>query len=234
MKTIKKRVGILTGAGISAESGLATFRDNHGLWENYNVEDVATPQGWQKDIGLVLEFYNKRREEVMSAEPNAAHIAIAELEHHFDVSVITQNVDDLHERADSKNVLHVHGEIMKSRSTGTGKIYPTINGLINKGDTCEEGYQLRPHVVWFGEDIFYNAEVISIIKQTDIVLVIGTSLSVHPFSSLLEKARYRAVKIIINKDLPEKLPRGYKFIDGNAADLVPIICRKIINGALGC
>ena len=148
----KKHIVVLTGAGISAESGLKTFRDSDGLWENYRIEDVATPQAWEKDRNLVLQFYNERRKQINSAKPNAAHLALVELESKFDVSVVTQNIDDLHERAGSRHVLHLHGEILKSRSTIDPKLIYTIEGdSILEGDKCELGSQLRPHIVWFGE-----------------------------------------------------------------------------------
>src|SRR3954468_171917 len=148
----KKKLVVLTGAGISAESGLKTFRDSDGLWEGYDIEDVATPRAWKKNPQLVLEFYNYRRRDVAAAQPNAAHTELAELQHDFDVHVITQNIDDLHERAGSKKVLHLHGEIMKARSTVDPElVYPLKTWEIKPGDICEKGSQLRPHIVWFGE-----------------------------------------------------------------------------------
>lgn len=170
-----KRVVVLSGAGISAESGLKTFRDSDGLWENYRIEDVATPQAWKKDRNLVLQFYNERRKQVISAKPNAAHIALAELETKFDVHIVTQNIDDLHERAGSQKILHLHGEILKSRSTVDPHLIYTINGdVINEGDKCELGSQLRPHIVWFGEMVPALEDAAYIVSKADILIVVGT------------------------------------------------------------
>lgn len=228
---MRKKVAVLTGAGISAESGLLTFRGEGGLCEKYDFTVVATPAGWEKDKKLVLDFYNMRRQEVMKAMPNAAHTAIAELEKYHDVCVLTQNIDDLHERAGSKNILHIHGEIMKSRSTGTGKLY-LVTSNIEAGDVCENGYQLRPHVVWFGEEILFHEEAKNVVQEADAILVIGTSLNVYPFNTFLKKAQHKAVKIYINKDKPDKIPYGYQFLSGNSSELVPMICRKLSDDLL--
>lgn len=183
---MKKRLVIFSGAGISAESGLKTFRDSGGLWEQFRIEDVATPEAWTKDPALVTEFYNLRRKQVMEAEPNEAHKLIASLEAKFDVHIITQNIDDLHERAGSKNVLHLHGEIMKVRSTqDPGLIYPINKWEVKLGETCELGSQLRPHIVWFGEMVPEMENAIDIASQADLLLVIGTSLNVYPAAGLL-------------------------------------------------
>ena len=182
----KQKFVVFTGAGISAESGIRTFRDSDGLWEEYKIEDVATPDAWRKDKELVLEFYNKRRKQVLEASPNDAHRAIVELENKYDVHIITQNIDDLHERAGSKKVLHLHGEIKKSRSTvDETLVYPIKGADLNIGDKCERGSQLRPHIVWFGEAVPMMDAAIDIVSRADIFIVIGTSLVLYPAASLL-------------------------------------------------
>jgi NAD-dependent deacetylase len=182
-----KRVVVFTGAGISAESGIKTFRDSGGLWEEYKIEDVATPQAWAKNPALVQEFYNQRRKQALEAKPNAGHLAIAELQKHFKVQVITQNIDDLHERAGSKNVLHLHGEIKKARSSAYSNLIYTVDGWELKiGDKCEKGSQLRPHIVWFGEAVPEMDNAIELVQQADIFIVTGTSLNVYPAANLLD------------------------------------------------
>src|SRR5439155_1463058 len=182
---MKKKLVVLTGAGISAESGLKTFRDSDGLWEGYEIEDVATPRAWKKNPQLVLEFYNCRRREVANAQPNAAHIGLAELQNDFDVHIITQNIDDLHERAGAKNVLHLHGEIFKMRcEKNKGCIYE-IRGDINFGDRSEKGFQLRPNIVWFEEPVPMIEEAINITRTAEIFVVVGTSLVVYPAAGLV-------------------------------------------------
>jgi len=198
----KQRLVVLTGAGISAESGLKTFRDSDGLWEGYNIEDVATPRGWRKDPVAVLEFYNMRRKDVLTAQPNAAHIGLAELQEHFDVHIITQNIDDLHERAGSKNVMHLHGEIIKMRSErNTEKIY-AITKDIKLGDKAEDGGQLRPHVVWFEEPVPMIEAAIPIIYEADIFVLVGTSLAVYPAAGLVDYVRQKVKKYVIDKHIP--------------------------------
>ncbi len=182
-----KRIVVLTGAGISAESGLKTFRDNDGLWEGYNVEDVATPEAWRRDPELVQRFYNERRKAVLSASPNDGHKALTKLEEKFSVDIITQNIDNLHERAGSKNVLHLHGIITKSQSSYDPRLIYDIDGSeIKMGDRCNRGSQLRPHIVWFGEPVPAMDEAISITAKADIFIIIGTSLVVYPAASLVE------------------------------------------------
>lgn len=182
----KKRLVVFTGAGISAESGIRTFRDSGGLWEEYRIEDVATPEAWARDPALVLEFYNQRRRQVMAARPNAAHQFIADLQKKFDVQVITQNIDDLHERAGSKKVLHLHGEIMKARSTADETlVYPLTVPEIAAGDLCEKGSQLRPHIVWFGEMVPEMETANALAAGAELFVVIGTSLNVYPAAGLL-------------------------------------------------
>lgn len=199
---MKKHIVVLTGAGISAESGLRTFRDTDGLWENYSIEEVATPRGWQANPQLVLSFYNQRRHDALNAQPNAAHIGLAELQEDFDVSIVTQNIDDLHERAGSKNVLHLHGEIRKMRSEADESlIYEYVND-IEIGHLAEDGAQLRPHIVWFEEPVpmIERAEVL--MQNADIFVCIGTSLAVYPAAGLIYSVPPFAPKYIIDKSIP--------------------------------
>lgn len=182
----KKKLVVFTGAGISAESGIKTFRDAGGLWEEYKIEDVATYEAWEANQDLVLNFYNERRKQVIDAKPNAAHLLVAELQKKFDVQVITQNVDDLHERAGSKKVLHLHGEIMKARSTGDPHlVYDLKTSDIKAGDTCEKGSQLRPHIVWFGEMVPEMDRANDMARNADFFVVIGTSLNVYPAAGVI-------------------------------------------------
>jgi NAD-dependent deacetylase len=181
-----QKIVVFSGAGISAESGLNTFRDTDGLWENYKIEEVATPEAWDANPELVLEFYNMRRKQVLEAQPNSAHYAIPLLEKKFKVSLITQNIDDLHERAGSKNVLHLHGNLLKARSTKTDKTYPIKSFYLNLGDCCENGHQLRPDVVWFGEYVPNMDKAAEICDDADILIVIGTSLNVYPAANLVD------------------------------------------------
>ncbi|PWA05826.1 SIR2 family NAD-dependent protein deacylase [Flavobacterium psychrotolerans] len=183
---MKKKIVVLTGAGISAESGIKTFRDSDGLWEGYNVMDVATPEGWLKNPEMVLDFYNQRRRQLHEVQPNLGHQILAELENDFDIHIITQNVDNLHEKAGSSNVLHLHGELLKVRSSINNS--PILNWKtdLNLGDLDNEGNQLRPHIVWFGEDVPALEEALQITQQADIFVVIGTSLQVYPAAGLME------------------------------------------------
>lgn len=186
MNKKKPKLVVLTGAGISAESGIATFRDAGGLWEGYHIEDVATPKAWNQNPSMVQNFYNERRVSVINAQPNEAHFELIKLELNFEVNIITQNVDDLHERAGSKNILHLHGEIMKSRSTANENLtYEVTNSFINMGDTCALGSQLRPHIVWFGEEVPMIDIAAKQVSEADILVVIGTSLQVYPAAGLL-------------------------------------------------
>ncbi|WP_417939993.1 SIR2 family NAD-dependent protein deacylase [Flavobacterium sp. RS13.1] len=182
---MKKKLVVLTGAGISAESGIKTFRDSDGLWEGHNVMEVATPEGWHKNQELVLDFYNKRRQQLKEVEPNLGHKILAELEKDFDVYIITQNVDDLHERAGSSKVLHLHGELLKVRSTKNRELILDWTDDLVTGDLDENGYQLRPHIVWFGEDVPALEEAIAITETADYFAVIGTSLQVYPAAGLI-------------------------------------------------
>lgn len=201
-----KKLTILTGAGISAESGIQTFRDGNGLWENHNVTDVASPEGWRKDSALVLEFYNQRRRQLHEVQPNNAHRLLAELEKYFDVQIITQNIDDLHERAGSTNILHLHGELFKSCSSNNKKLIYEQKGDINIGDKAEDGAQLRPFIVWFGEDVPLYETAREIVKDSDILLVIGTSLQVYPAAGLVHEIKDDCLLIVIN---PNETGFGY-------------------------
>ncbi|MFA9391978.1 MAG: NAD-dependent deacylase [Prolixibacteraceae bacterium] len=186
----RKKLVVLSGAGISQESGIRTFREMGGLWEEYDVLEVATPQAWQKNPELVLNFYNERRKQLLECEPNEGHFGLAQLEANFDVHIITQNVDDLHERAGSSHVLHLHGELKKSRSTLDEQLIYAIDGWeLNLGDTCEKGSQLRPHIVWFGEEVPAIDEALRITQTADIFVVVGTSLNVYPAAGLLNYVR---------------------------------------------
>ena len=198
----KQKLVVLTGAGVSAESGLKTFRDSDGLWEGYNVEDVATPRAWRRDPQLVLEFYNERRRNVANAQPNAAHFGLAELEKDFDVHIITQNIDDLHERAGSTNVLHLHGEIFKMCSEVDRSCVTAIRDDIKLGDLTEKGHQFRPDIVWFEEPVPMIEPAMRIAMQAEIFVVVGTSLQVYPAAGLVQYAPQSAVKYIIDKKIP--------------------------------
>ncbi len=195
----KKRLIVFTGAGISAESGIKTFRDSGGLWEEFRIEDVATIDAWVKNRELVLEFYNQRRKQVMAAKPNGAHDLIAELQTKFDVQVVTQNVDDLHERAGSKNVIHLHGEIMKARSTADPSlIYQLNKAELVVGDNCIKGSQLRPHIVWFGEDVPQMDMANDIAAQADLFVVVGTSLNVYPAAGIIHFVKTTTPKWLVD------------------------------------
>lgn len=202
-------VVVLTGAGISAESGLKTFRDSDGLWENFRIEDVATPEAFHKDPVLVLQFYNERRQQVQQAKPNAAHLALAELEERktksgekIRVDVVTQNIDDLHERAGSNNVLHLHGEILKSRSTFNHKLTYNCRDDINLGDKCERGSQLRPHIVWFGEAVPMMPVAEALVNKADALMIVGTSLNVYPAAGLVFQAQRDTPIFIVDPGNP--------------------------------
>jgi NAD-dependent deacetylase len=199
---MKKKLVVLTGAGVSAESGLKTFRDTDGLWEGYDIYEVATPEGWKKDPALVLDFYNMRRRNVRDAQPNAAHITLAELEKDFNVTIVTQNIDDLHERAGSTNVLHLHGEIFKMRSEKNSSLVYPVTGDINLGDVAEDGAQLRPAIVWFNEEVPMISDAIEVISTAEIFVVAGTSLVVYPAAGLVNYAPWRIPKFIIDKKIP--------------------------------
>ena len=186
----RKKIVILSGAGISAESGIPTFRASDGLWENHRIEDVATPQGWQRNPALVQEFYNQRRKQALGVQPNAGHYALVKLEEKYDVTIITQNVDNLHEKAGSSNVIHLHGELFKSRSSVDESLIYDVEGWeIKAGDRCAKGSQLRPHVVWFGEAVPMMDTALDIADQANVFIVVGTSLNVYPAASLVYVVR---------------------------------------------
>ncbi len=194
---------VLTGAGMSAESGIPTFRGSDGLWENHRIEDVATPEGWDRNPQLVLEFYNIRRKKIREAQPNSGHRILASFEQDFDVKIITQNIDDLHERAGSSDVLHLHGEILKARSTADPSlIYPIDGWELKWGDQCETGSQLRPHIVWFGEAVPLIEPAADLVKTADILVVVGTSLQVYPAAGLIHAAPSAASKYLIDPVIP--------------------------------
>jgi len=216
---MKKKIVVLSGAGISAESGLKTFRDSNGLWKNHRIEEVASPIAWQNNPEMVLEFYNIRRKQLFEVEPNAAHYALVDLQNLFDVQIITQNVDDLHERAGSKNVLHLHGELKKARSTVNEQlVYELKNWELKIGDKCELGSQLRPHIVWFGEAVKNIEKAVEISQTADIFMVIGTSMLVYPAAGLLNYVNPKIEKY---------------YIDPSAKSISDIINLKIINEKAG-
>jgi len=206
----QKHIVVLSGAGVSAESGIQTFRDGDGLWEKHNVQDVATPEAWQRDPELVLRFYNERREQIRKAEPNAAHKAIAHLEDGFKVTVITQNIDDLHERGGSTEVLHLHGEIFKARSTLDDRLIHNLGQSdIHPGDMCDKGSQLRPHIVWFGEDVPMYPIAHEVTQTADLVIVVGTSLQVQPASFLASAAPSHVARIVVDPKASADTPAFY-------------------------
>ncbi len=213
-----KKLVVLTGAGVSAESGIKTFRDSGGLWENHRVEDVATPEAWQRDPELVQKFYNERRRQALDVSPNLAHRILVELEDHFDVTIITQNVDHLHERAGSSKVVHLHGELFKSRSSTHPELIYDIEGWeIKTGDLCAEGSQLRPHIVWFGEQVPMMAEAVGITEQADIFVVIGTSLAVYPAAGLVHYVSPDVPIYLIDPQQPDiTLSKNMTFIKEKA------------------
>jgi NAD-dependent deacetylase len=199
-----KKLVVLSGAGVSAESGISTFRDNGGLWDNYRIEDVATPEAWRKNQELVLNFYNQRRKQALSVKPNAAHYALADLEKTYEVVVITQNVDNLHELAGSTNIIHLHGELFKTRSTKEPSlVYEMAGWELKTGDLCELGSQLRPHIVWFGEEVPMMEKAVEITEQADIFVVIGTSLAVYPAAGLVNYVASSKPVYIIDPAKPD-------------------------------
>lgn len=218
----KRRLVIFSGAGMSAESGIQTFRDADGLWENYRIEEVATPQAWRADPEKVQGFYNQRRKQILETEPNMAHHIAVELEKFFDVVVITQNIDDLHERAGSKNVLHLHGNIRQAKSSGPNaekKYYPIEGWELKMMDRCDDGYTLRPHVVWFGEEVPELENAAKIIQSCDVLIVIGTSLNVYPAAGLVHLAPISAQKIIIDPKAREmQIPKDFEIIALGASE----------------
>lgn len=225
---MKKKLVILSGAGISQESGLKTFRDMGGLWEQYDVTEVASPEAWQRNPELVLRFYNERRKQLWEAKPNAGHTGIAELENLFDVEVITQNVDDLHEQAGSTKVLHLHGELRKARSSVDPNLVYTLNNWeLKMGDTCEKGSQLRPHIVWFGEMVTEIEKAVEIVQKADIFVVVGTTLVVYPAAGLVHYIRQGTPVFVIDPHAPEVFINDVEYIQERAGDGVKILKTKL-------
>ena len=227
----KKKIVVLTGAGISAESGLRTFRDMGGLWEEYDVYEVASPQAWETNKELVLRFYNERRKQLYEVEPNAGHRALVELEKSFDVEIITQNIDDLHERAGSAKILHLHGELKKARSTINPDLIYEIEGWhLNIGDKCEKGSQLRPHVVWFGEAVPAFKPALEITGQADIFIVVGTSLNVYPAAGLIDFVPENSPVYLIDPNgFDGQLSREMEIIKAKATIGIPLLVKRLIN-----
>ena len=228
---MKKKLVVLTGAGISAESGIKTFRDADGLWEGHNVMDVASPEGWQRDKELVLDFYNQRRRQLHEVKPNQGHIVLAEFENDFDVHIITQNVDNLHEQAGSTKVLHLHGELLKVRSTKNEDYVLDWQHDLVIGDVDDKGNQLRPHIVWFGEMVPVLEEAINITEQADYVAVIGTSLQVYPAASLMHYAKPK-IPVFYIDPRPASingLQNPLEIIPMNATEGVPLLREKLLS-----
>jgi len=224
-----QNIVVFTGAGISAESGLGTFRDSGGLWEQFKIEDVATPEAFERNPELVLNFYNLRRKQLLESKPNVAHISLNKLSEKYNLHIITQNIDDLHERSGSKNILHLHGKLMESKSSiNDSLIYPIKGVDLKLGDLCKNGSQLRPNVVWFGEPVPKMIDAISITKKADIFIVIGTSLNVYPAASLLNYTNN--AKRIILIDLKAEQKKGVEVIKGKATIEVPRLVRNLVEG----
>jgi NAD-dependent deacetylase len=225
-----KRIVVLSGAGMSAESGVKTFRDDNGLWQNHRFEDVASPIAWQNNPALVLEFYNQRRKHLFGVDPNEGHKGLVRLEEKFDVQIITQNVDDLHEKAGSANVLHLHGELKKARSTvDPSLVYELDHWELKLGDVCEKGSQLRPHVVWFGEPVETINEALRIVSKADILIVIGTSLVVYPAAGLINYAGHDVPKYYIDpKAYPVPGIKNLKVIGNTAGKGVPLLVDQLL------
>ena len=222
-----KKIVVFTGAGISAESGLGTFRDSGGLWDNYKIEDVATPDAFKKNPKLVLEFYNIRRRQLLSSSPNSAHYALNKLQQNFNLQIITQNIDDLHERSGSNNVLHLHGKLRQSKSTLDNKLYEIKGSELILGDLCPNGAQLRPNVVWFGEAVPMMDVAIEIVKTADIFIIIGTSLNVYPAASLIHYTLNSCEKYIIDPNADDY--QGINVIRKKASESVPILVDQLIS-----
>jgi len=222
---MKKKIVVISGAGISAESGISTFRDAGGLWEGHDIMEVASPQGWQKNQSLVLDFYNKRRKQALAVLPNAAHKDLVKLEKKYEVHIITQNVDDLHERAGSKNVLHLHGQLFQSRSSGNEQLVFPCTEDINLGDICEEGHQIRPNIVWFGEQVPNMALATPLVQKADFIIVVGTSLAVYPAASMLDYANKNAQIYVVDPNIPfiDKQPNTYMYEEKASTGIAKIV-----------
>jgi len=228
---MKKKLVVLTGAGISAESGIKTFRDAGGLWEGHNVMDVATPEGWYKNPKMVMDFYNQRRQQLHEVQPNLGHQILTELENDFEVFIITQNVDNLHEKAGSKNVLHLHGELLKVRSTKNINYILDWQGNLNFGDVDDKGNQLRPHIVWFGEEVPALEEAVRIVQKADILVIIGTSLQVYPAASLMNftDATIPVFYIDPKPATIQNLRNRVKIIPMNATEGVAVLKQRLFD-----
>lgn len=227
---VKSKIVILSGAGISAESGIKTFRDAGGLWEGHDIMEVATPQGFARNPALVLDFYNQRRKQALDVLPNAAHFALKKLETKFEVTIITQNVDDLHERAGSKNVVHLHGELFKARSTGNENLIYDIRGKdILIGDRCEKGFQLRPHIVWFGEQVPMMEKAVELTAQADVFIVVGTSLQVYPAAGLLDYVKKNTTIYLIDPKIPDIIQRkNLHLLQKTAVEGLPTLVDELL------
>ncbi|MDP2088374.1 MAG: Sir2 family NAD-dependent protein deacetylase [Flavobacteriaceae bacterium] len=225
-----KKIAVLTGAGISAESGLKTFRDTDGLWEGHNVYEVASPEGWYKNKTLVLDFYNQRRKQLLDVHPNEAHLALVLLEQQFEVTIITQNVDDLHERAGSSHIIHLHGELLKSRSSIDENLVYECKTDINLGDLCDKKTQLRPHIVWFGEMVPMLEKAIHITSQADILIIVGTSMQVYPAANIIMYAGSNIPKYFIDPKpaIQENNFRNLTILAEKASVGVPQIVKQLI------
>lgn len=223
-----KHIVVLTGAGVSAESGIKTFRDADGLWEGHDIMEIASPQGWEANQLKVLDFYNKRRQQLLEVSPNPAHYALVKLEEKFKVSIITQNVDDLHERAGSTNVLHLHGELLKVRSTFDENLVLDWRTDLKMGDFCEHNHQLRPHVVWFGEAVPMFSKAAEITEQADILMIIGTSMQVYPAAGLMDMVR-QGTKIYFIDPKPSVYAKpDITIIEENAATGVRQLVERLL------
>lgn len=228
-----KKIVVFSGAGISAESGLKTFRDHDGLWETYNIQEVATPEAWARNPKLVLDFYNMRRKQVIESKPNKSHYALADLEKNFDVEIITQNIDDLHERAGSSKILHLHGEILNARSSYDNKTYPLKKSELNIGDLCSKKTQLRPDIVWFGEDVPNMIKAMEICEKADILIIVGTSLTVYPAANIIDFVPNNCVKYLIDPNQSaNNLLKDITIINEKASVGIPTLANILISDYL--
>ena len=225
---MKKKLVVFSGAGISAESGVKTFRDSDGLWENHRVEDVASPEGFEKNPKMVLDFYNARRRQLNEIEPNKAHLILAELEKYFDVQIITQNVDDLHERAGSTKIIHLHGELKKARPVDSENAIVDWEQDLNLGDLNLEGIQLRPHIVWFGEMVPEMDKAMEICSQADLFLVVGTSMSVYPAAGLINYIPENCEVFVIDPNLPNSYTESENYFKTSATEGMDLFKNNIL------
>ncbi len=231
---MKDKIVVLTGAGISAESGIRTFRDADGLWEGHDVMEVASPQGFAQNPALVLDFYNQRRRQLLAVEPNTAHLALVALEKYFEVHIVTQNVDDLHERAGSSNVVHLHGELLKVRSTGNERTVLDRKNDLLLGELCPEGYQLRPHIVWFGEMVPLLEEAAALVQQAEIIIIVGTSMQVYPAAGLIDYAKDTTAVYFIDPkpSISESSYKNLTILPDKATKGVPHLVKDLIGKTL--